>query len=117
VHVGVVSQLVLGEGVPPVVQAVSSAMSNIESVSIRVGSGAMADLGRSFDTGDGHRCRAVLLAGCEGASENPTTYLNVGLLTFRRTDDPSRWTVRVRLLGPPAESPGPVRTVYDSGEI
>jgi len=117
VHVGVVSQLFFGDGSPPIVQAVSSALSNLESLAIRIGSGAMADLGPSFRTADGVACRAALLVGCDGATENPTLDLNAGLLTFRRTDDPDRWTVRVRLLGPPEAPEGRVRVVYDSGEI
>jgi hypothetical protein len=77
----------------------------------------MADLGPSFETGDGLLCRAALLPGCDGKTENPTRTLNAGLLTFRRTDDPERWSLRIRLLGPPEEDGGAVRVVYDSGEL
>lgn len=113
VHVGAVSEITFDGGLP-IVQVVSSAMSNLERESLRRGSASMADLVPEFETDQGVKCVARLLPGREG-STNPYLHLNAGIIGLRRDGD--RWRIRVRLIGHDENDPDRTGVVYDSGEL
>jgi alkaline phosphatase D len=113
VHVGAVSEITFDEGLP-ILQVVSSAMSNLERETLRRGSATMADLSPDFVTDGGIRVAAKLLSGSDG-SDNPYPHLNAGIISFRREGE--RWRVRVRLIGHDENEPERTGTVYDSGEL
>jgi alkaline phosphatase D len=112
VHVGTVSTLRLGDA-PPIVQIVSSALSNIERPELELSSAAMPELGPTFRTADGLYCEAELLLGRPGATSNPHTGLNAAVLGFCR--EGARWRLRVQLLG--LDPGGKVVPVYDGGYL
>ncbi len=114
VHVGAVSEITWDDA-PPVLQLVSSAVSNVEQRLGRVASEALLEARPTHHTREGLRLEAALLRGIEGASENPFPGLNAGLVELRR--DGGRWRVRLKLVGhDDADPPGP-RVVFDSGEL
>jgi alkaline phosphatase D len=114
VHVGTVSTLRLGDA-PPMVQVVSSAISNIERPELEFSSAVMPELGPTFETAEGLKCVAELLPGQEGRTSNPHTGLNTAVLGFRR--EGSRWRLRIQLLGLDSREPDRVVPVYDSGYL
>jgi alkaline phosphatase D len=113
VHVGAVSELTF-DGGSPVIQVVSSALSNLEREPIRLGSASMADLVPEFETDRGVRTVARLIPGNDG-STNPYPHLNAGIIGLRR--DGTEWRIRVRLIGHDEGDPERTGVVYDSGEL
>lgn len=109
VHVGAVSEL-SWDGAPSVWQLVSSALSNLESRTMREASATLATSEPSFDTADGLRVTARLLAGAPGCEANPFTGLNAGIVVVERRAD--GWQVHLRLVGLEPDASAP-RVVFD----
>ncbi len=113
IHVGVVSQLAIGD-TGPIFQFVSSAVSNLEKRINRLASGELPMITRGTTTESGLACSFSLVPGVDGRDENPTDALNAGVLTLRRSGD--EWMVRMRIVGHEPGEPLRARVVYDSGE-
>jgi alkaline phosphatase D len=115
IHVGCAMKLVWEDGAPPVLQLVSSAISNVASPLVRVPAAAAPQLLGAV-RGDGVALRAELVPPTRAHHEHPYPGLNFGLIDLEPAGAaPAR--VRFRLIGDDqAEAPGP-RTVYDTGWV
>lgn len=112
VHVGTVCELRIAD-TAPILQVVSSALTNYENVLVRAGSSESAELARELETAAGVRCEAKLLSGLPELATNPYRRLNAGIVEVYR--EGSGWQVRVRLVGHEGDEPPYARVVFDSG--
>lgn len=110
VHVGTVCEVTF-DGEHPMLQVVSSALSNLENVIVRKSSSEVAELRPAFETEAGVCCAARLIEGVDGAAANPYKGLNAGIIEIHRAR--GRWDVRVRLVGEGEDEDAAI--VYDTG--
>ncbi|MEQ1506384.1 MAG: alkaline phosphatase D family protein [Myxococcota bacterium] len=113
VHVGTASTLTLGDS-RPIHQLVSSGLSNLEALALRLDSAQLARANPSFTTSEGLTCTANLLPG----PSNPHLGLNAGVVAVSRDGD--GWAVRLRLLGVgdrEGDGASLPRLVFDSGPL
>jgi alkaline phosphatase D len=109
VHVGTAIEIRFPDATP-ILQLVSSGLTNVEAKALRVVLAAMPMVASGVTTADDDvKGEACLIPGIEGANHNPYTGLNAGIVTVRRED--GGWKIRLRLLG----ARKGVGVVFDSG--
>lgn len=111
VHAGTVSEITF-DGALPMLQVVSSAVSNLEHAAVREGSAHVAEFTPAFETASGVRCAGRLLPGVARHAANPYAGLNAGIIELFR--EGGAWHVRVRLVGYDGGEPVHVGVVYES---
>lgn len=110
IHTAAVSSIEIG-GAPPAIQAVSSALTNIEDHLRRKVAELVTRLQHDTVIGEGPvACRARLLAG-ERGSKNPYAGLNVGVLRFSRVER-RRFRLALEMISCDARHPGQPLVVY-----
>ncbi len=115
VHIALLSAILHNEGVQPLYQLISSALSNRENPLLKMFTKAASQFGTLLRDDSIHPYQGAQLVQAAGdAKSNPYGGLNVGIMTCERHLD--EWTMRFRLLGCTKDGKG-TRVVFESERL